>query len=53
MTVKTYVVSVQLGEATVNMEVDTGASRSTVSEYVNNTLFTDFPLQSTDVTLPS
>jgi len=28
MTVETYVVSVQLGEATVNMEVDTGASRS-------------------------
>ena len=32
MTVKPYVVSVQLGNATVNMEVDTGASRSTVSQ---------------------
>ena len=53
MNVKTYVVSVQLGEATVNMEVDTGASRSTLSEYVNNTLLTDFPLQSTDVTSTS
>lgn len=50
MTVKPYVVSVQLGNATVNMEVDTGESRSTVSQYVCNTL-TDFPLQSTDVTL--
>jgi len=38
MTVKSYVVSVQLGKATVNMEVDTGASRSTVSQYVYNTL---------------
>lgn len=40
MTVKPYVVSVQLGNATVNMEVDTGASRSTVSQYVYNTLLT-------------
>ena len=53
MTVKTYVVSVQLGNATVNMEVDTGASRSTVSQFVYNTLLTDFPLQNTDVTLRS
>ena len=53
MTVKPYVVSVQLGNATVNMEVDTGASRSTVSQYVYNTLLTDFPLQNTDVTLRS
>ena len=53
MNVKPYVVSVQLGNATVNMEVDTGASRSTVSQYVYNTLLTDFPLQNTDVTLPS
>ena len=37
MTVKPYAVSVQLGNATVNMEVDTGASRSTVSQYVYNT----------------
>ena len=42
MTVKPYVVSVQLGNATVSMEVDTGASRSTVSQYVYNTLLTDF-----------
>ena len=35
------------------MEVDSGASRSTVSQYVYNTLLTDFPLQNTDVTLPS
>ena len=53
MTVKPYVVSVQLGNATVNMEVDTGASCSTVSQYVCNTLLTDFPLQNTDVTLRS
>ena len=53
MTVKSYVVSVQLGNATVNMEVDTGASRSTVSQYVYNTLLTDFPLQNNDVTLRS
>ena len=53
MTVKPYVVSVQLGNATVSMEVDTGASRSTVSQYVYNTLLTDFPLQNTDVTLRS
>ena len=33
------------------MEVDSGASRSTVSQYVYNTLLTDFPLQNTDVTL--
>ena len=52
-TVKPYVVSVQLGNATVNMEVDTGASRSTVSQYVYNTLLTDFPLQNTDATLRS
>jgi len=32
VTVKPYVVSVQLGNATVNMEVETGASRSTVSQ---------------------
>ena len=53
MAVKPYVVSVQLGNATytVNREVDTGASRSTVSQYVYNTLSTDFPLQNTDVTL--
>ena len=53
MTVKPYVVSVQLGNATVNMEVVTGASRSTVSQYVYNMLLTDFPLQNTDVTLCS
>ena len=53
MTVKPDVVSVQLGNATVNMEVDTGASRSTVSQYVYNTLLTDFPFQNTDVTLRS
>ena len=53
MTVKPYGVSVQLGNATVNMEVDTGASRSTVSQYVYNMLLTDFPLQNTDVTLRS
>ena len=35
------------------MELDTGASRSTVSQYVYNTLLTDFPLQNTDVTLRS
>ena len=43
MTVKPYVVSVQLGNATVNVEVDTGASCSTVSQYVYNMLLTDFP----------
>ena len=53
MTVKRYEVSVQLGNATVSMEVDTGASRSTVSQYVYNTLLTDFPLQNTDVSLRS
>ena len=53
MTVKPYVVTVQLGNATVDMDVDTGASHSTVSQYVYNTLLTDFPLQSTDVTLRS
>ena len=53
MTIKSYVVSIQLGNATVSMEVDSGASRSTVSQYVYNTLLTDFPLQNTDVTLPS
>ena len=35
------------------MEVDTGALRSTVSQYVYNTLLNDFPLQNTDVTLRS
>ena len=29
--------SVQLGNATVNVEADTGASRSTVSQHVYNT----------------
>ena len=53
VTVKPYVVTVQLGNATVNIEVDTGASRSTVSQYVYNTLLTDFPLENTDVTLRS
>ena len=53
MTAKPRVVIVQLGNATVDMEVDTGASRSTVSQYVYNTLLTDFPLQNTDVTLRS
>ncbi|XP_067017812.1 uncharacterized protein [Acropora muricata] len=53
MTVKPYVVGVQLGNATVNMEVDTGASRSTVSQYVYNTLLSDFPLHNTDVILRS
>ena len=53
VTVKPYVLTVQLGNATVNMEVDTGASRSTVSQYVYNTLLTDFPLENTDVTLHS
>ena len=53
MTVKPYVVSVQLGNATVNMEVDTGASRSTVSQYVYSTLLSDFPLHNTDVILRS
>ena len=50
---KPYVVSVQLGNATVNMEVDTGAPRSTVSQYVYMTLLTDFLLRNTDVTLLS
>ena len=45
MTVKPYVVSVQLGNATVSMEVDTGASRSTVSQYVYNSLLADFPFR--------
>ena len=53
VTVKPYVVSVQLGNATVSVEVDTGASRSTVLQYVYNTLLTDFPLQNTDVSLRS
>ena len=53
VTVKPYLVTVQLGIATVNMEVDTGASRSTVSQYVYNTLLTDFPLENIDVTLRS
>lgn len=53
MTVKPSVVSVQLGKANVTMEIDTGASRSTVSQYVYNTLLNDFPLQNTDVTLRS
>ena len=45
MIIKPYVVSVQLGNA--------GASRSTISQYVYNTLLTDFPRQNTDVTLRS
>ena len=35
------------------MKVDTGVSRSTVSQYVYNTLLADFPLQNTDITLRS
>ena len=51
VTVKPYVVNVKLGKANVPMELDTGASRSTVSQYVYNSLLSEFPLENTDVTL--
>ena len=51
ITVKPYVVNVKLGKANVPMELDTGASRSTVSQYVYNSLLSEFPLENTDITL--
>lgn len=38
MTVKPYVVSVQLGKANITMEINTGASCWMVLQYVHNTL---------------
>ena len=51
--VKPYVVNVKLGKANVPMELDTGASRSTVSQYIYNSWFSEFPVEDTDVTLRS
>jgi len=51
--VKPYVVNIQLGRAQVNgkMEVDTGASRSTVSKHVYDTELSDHPIQPVGVIL--
>ena len=51
--VKPYVVNVQLGRAQINckMEVDTGASRSTVSKHVYDTELSDYPIQPVGVIL--
>ena len=51
--VKPCVVDVQLGKAQVNckMEVDTGASRSTVSKRVYDSVLSDYPLQHPGVIL--
>ncbi|XP_022796269.1 uncharacterized protein LOC111334721 [Stylophora pistillata] len=51
--VKPYVVIVQLGRAQINckMEVDTGASRSTVSKHVYDAELSDYPIQPVGVIL--
>ena len=49
-TIKPYVVNVQAGRANLAMEIDTGASRSTVSQYVYNALLSDYPLKEAGVT---
>ena len=51
--VKLYVVNVQLGRAQVNckMEVDMGASRSTVSKHVYDAELSDYPIQPVRVIL--
>ena len=51
--VKPYVVNVQLGRAQIDckMEVDTGASRSTVSKYVYDAKLSDYPIQPVGVIL--
>ena len=45
--VKPYVVNVQLGKGQINckMEVDMGASRSTLSKYVCDVKLSDYPIQ--------
>ena len=53
--VKPYVVNVQLGKGQINckMEVDTGASRSTVSKNVYDAELSDYPIQPVGVILRS
>ena len=42
---KPYLVTVQINDVDVKMEVDTGASRSTISEHVYRNNFVKYPLQ--------
>lgn len=51
--IKPYKVEVRLGGAVVCMEVDTGASRSTVSETVYRESLSQYPLYSANTTLHS
>ena len=48
-----YLVEVKIGNTHVNMEVDTGASRSTISEEVYRTKCSRYPLSDSNVVLRS
>ena len=48
-----YIVNVKLGSAWVDMEIDTGASRSTVSEEVYFSKLQSYPLSQANITLRS
>ena len=51
--VQPYIVDVKVAGRNVSMELDTGASRSTISEKVYYKFFSDRPLQNTNVVLRS
>jgi hypothetical protein len=51
--VQPYMIDVKLAGKTVSMELDTGASRSAVSEKVYKRCFNDRPVQNTNVVLRS
>ena len=48
-----YVVNVNVQNVTVSMEIDTGASRSTISEKVYNDKLSQFPLSECSISLTS
>ncbi|KAJ8047046.1 hypothetical protein HOLleu_05933 [Holothuria leucospilota] len=50
---KPFLVDLQVAGQDVQMEVDTGASRSTISEHVYKAQFASIPLYETKVTLKS
>ena len=50
--VKPYKVTVNIGNVDINMELDTGATCSTLSEKLYNEHLSGFPVHETDITLP-
>lgn len=50
-TVKPYMISLQVEDKTIDMEIDTGASLSTISEKVYDSLYANVSLCKSDVVL--